>query len=682
MRVPSSNENSDLPGRLVQALAHCISPRNWPELAERVARNPQFFVDLLDYAQRDAATSSAALQRMISHLRMRAFEGHARGWIADTIGFPKALLAEDPWLADQLRATPHFGAIRAPKATRWDYALLVNAELLRFKKEFAGFGLGCSAIELPSGITLTGLELTQCWSLLSSAGHLFGTFATERAILFELFREPTSKPLFLAGVAPELRPLSEAVLDSHRLIDFYYALTSWRISRVPMTDPRRADLGRIWAEFLRERAATSTPSPLLWSFRSARRLAYNRLHTYLGVGPPVDVVSHEEVTRAMSPWRELGFEPLLVAESSLLAPLLDAADAYQWEHHFAGPEVAADVLAHVRSFRRWWKKRSHDLPAAIDALFAAPSAPAPWCPPDWQPIDHRAVQSFARLKIPRDGREWLEEVSEWLAHDEAWSAGNFLVAPRAGVGPGGGGLLVDVYTAAGTLPEPLLLRAVATRLATYCEQSWGSVAGPLERELWRSITVFGLKALALLVKPTVRPMLHPVEIDASVSGGGGHVGYGLIAEPTLACARAKELTGQVKSRDRRRELLAAASLAAETASRHAGAPMLLLLGSTLLVDADKANKPRAEFDGVWAFFERHRVTWYLLEHKRSDNPTTAMSQKLEWFDAQWEPCAVKRDDVRGKLAVVSHAYLGNRAVQPALPPNESASSAPRDDVGN
>lgn len=651
--MPSS-QPPKLTNRLARALVHCVSPRNWRELAARVARNPEFFVDLFDYAQRDTATRHQAMQRMIAHLRLRSFQGDAQEWRRNSKGFAETLINEEGWLTDQLAATPHFGAIGAPKASRLDYALLVNHELYRFKEEFTGFGLGCKALDLASGTAVTGLALAQCWSLLSNAGHAFGTFATERALLFELFREPSLKEVFLNGIAPELRDGSASILESHRLTDFYYALTSWRVSRVSTGETRRRDLIQIWAAFLSERAAPTT-SALFWSFRSARRLAYNRLHTYLGIGPPVDLVSADDVTRAMSPWRELGYEPRLVKESSLLAKLLDAADAYQWEHHFAGPEVAREVLAHVRSFRAWWKTQTHDRAAAIDSVFAGGGYSDRWQPPGWRLRDNRPLESFARLKLARPEDEWLEEISEWLAHEEAWEAGNFLVAPRASSAQGPAGLLVDVYTTAGMPPETRLLHAVASRLASHCEASWSSDPGELQRELWRSTAVFGLKAFGRLATGAVRPTLRPVEITPASDQHAGRVGYGLIAMPAEAGRHAGELVGQLVSADRKRELTAALVLIAETAQLHPEAPMLLFLGTTLLVDVKHANKERAEFDGVWAFFEKDRVVWYLMEHKRSDNPTTALAAKLSHI-ARPSAAYTVVSDLVGKVAVVSVEY--------------------------
>jgi hypothetical protein len=548
-----------------------------------------------------------------------------------------------PWIERQLRQTPHFGAIHnVAYASRLDYTLLINQVLLDFKKEFAGYGLGANEPALPSGEKITKLALLQVWSVLSNIGHLFGTFATERGLLYELYRRPELFERFVAALHPDLRKEGAFVLNERRLNDFFYALTAWRISRSPMPDALRGDCIEIWRQFLEERRTATVPSLNMWAFRSARRLAYNRMHVYLGVGAPVDAISFNDV-RALSPWVELSYEPLLVKESSLLEPLLHAGDSYQWDHYFSGSEVASDVLAHVRAFRRWWKTAGDNFETAIDSLFGEK-------PTDWPPTVGPRLKHYARLKLPRKTSEWLDEISEWLKVDAAWTTGNFLVAPRAS-----SGLLVDVYVQLGQPVSPAVLRAAADRLAVHCSESWEGPIDEGKRELWRSGAVFGLRSLALLARDGVRPLLRPAALRHSDEHGDGHVGYAVLADPSLGIKHARELAKLVADDTRRRELEVTLDVAEETTASHEACPLLVFLGATLLVDAKQTQRERAEFDGAWCFFGEEQVDWYFLEHKRSANPQSDLREKLELFVRASEPYKIT-SPVEGRAAVAKVVF--------------------------
>jgi hypothetical protein len=630
--------------RVLSALLHCADPRNWPRLVRRVTRNPEFFADLLEYAQADPAPRRRALKRIVRHLYRRALEGDTEDWLSSTKGYAAELISRLHWLEPQLRATPHLGALRvgSAHASRWDYTLLINHQLLGLKQEFAGYGLGASARPecwLPSTRRLSLLEVTQVWSLLTNAGHLFGTFATERGLLFELFRMPGREDAFLEAIHIGLRDDAARILRAHSLYDMHYVLACWRVSRAPMDPTTRDDCIALLRAFFECRRDPHTPAHY-GAFRTARQLAYNRMHLYMGVGHPVDVVHDDMAIRAMSPWADLGYEPQLVAESSLLGAMLKTLDAYQFENHFASADVASDVLQHVRAFRRWWKGRAV-LTTAVDDLFGEP-------PGDWPSIDRRDLSHFSRLKLLGRADEWLNEVRTWLddPDERHWKAGNFLITPRTETG-----LIADVYVRAGEPPQPATLRHVATQLARHCIRSWDGDPNAASRELWRSIAVFGLSALGLATKPGRRPLLRPVELH-SRGQDDGHVGYALASSPAASgLERARLLAPRVNDEAHRRELLATIEVADETAKAHESEPMLLFLGSTYLVDAKRAQREVAEFDGAWCFFGSGSVTWFLLEHKKTRSTDRELNRKLKHLTPSSEPYDVQRQDIRGRLSV-------------------------------
>lgn len=627
-----------------------MDPKNWAELVSRVRRNPEFFADLLEYAQAEPATRRRALQRIVRHLYRRALEGDAEDWISSTKGYAFELASELAWLRPQLRATPHLGALRAGSAhaTRWDYTLLINHQLLALKQEFAGYGLGGSSrgeCWLPSGRRLSLLEVAQSWSLLTNAGHLFGTFATERALLFELFRPPGRAEEVLEVIDVGLRDDAARILRAHSLYDVHYVLACWRVSRAPMPEVTRADCVALLRSYFDCRREAHTPVHY-WAFRAARQLAYNRMHLYMGVGQPVDAVHDDSAVGAMSPWADLGYEPQLVAESSLLGKMLRTLDAYQFENHFSSAEVASDVLLHIRAFRRWWKCRD-DLRAAVDDLFGGG-------PKDWPAVDRTELTHFSRLKLLGSPEEWLDEVTTWLDGGGArpWEAGNFLVSPRTGAG-----LITDVYTRSGAAPETETLRHVARQLARHCQKSWEAPPDATARELWRSIAAFGLNVLGLLAKSGRRPLLRPVLLHAEDGEDDGHVGYALACIPAATgLERARSLLPRVTDEAHRRELLATTAVAAETATAHEGEPMLLFLGSTYLVEAKRAQREVAEFDGAWCFFGATSVTWFLLEHKNKRASGRDLKKKLRHFNAAWKSWDVESTAVRGNVSVATLAW--------------------------
>lgn len=424
----SAHAGSTTRERMLASGLYCLDPRNWARLARRVSRNPEFFADLLEYAQAAPATRRRALQRIVRHLYRRALEGDAEDWAASTKGYASELISQLEWLKPQLQQTPYLGALRtaAARASRWDYALLINHQLLGLKQEFAGYGLGASTRAecwLPSARRLSLLEVTQAWSLLTNAGHLFGTFATERALLFELLRGGRLDEELLAGIDTRLREHAAPILGGHSLYEMHYVLACWRASRAPMPSATRDDCIALLRAFFECRQEQDTPVHY-WAFRTARQLAHNRMHLYMGVGNPVDAVHDDATIRAMSPWADLGYESRLVAESSLLGSILKTLDEYQSENYFSSAEVASDVLLHVRAFRHWWKGRG-DLSSAVDALFG--EGPANWPSPD-----RRELRHFSRLKVPGRADEWLDEVQRWLdAEDErAWEFGKGRDAPE------------------------------------------------------------------------------------------------------------------------------------------------------------------------------------------------------------------------------------------------------------
>lgn len=658
-------------GRVLSALGHCLDPRHWKDLAGRVARNPEFFADLLEYVKDDDPPGRRnALQRIVRHLYRRALEGDVSDWAMSTKGYASTLTKDVPWLRRQLRGTPHLGALTdvPTAATRWDYALLINHVLLAMKQEFAGYGLGSlgrAPYTLPSGGKLTPLEIAQSWSLLTNAGHLFGTFATERALLFELVRSPTAQDDFLQQVAPPLREYAADIIHSRSLYKFHYALSCWRVSRAEMGEETRRNAIDLLREFFRCQKEPQAPAQL-WAFRSARQLAYHRLHLYMGIGHPIDAVHDEASIRAMSPWSDLSYESSTVAESSVLAGMLRKLDEYQFETYFASARVATDVLQHLREFRRWWNAQPSRA-LAIDALFGQR-------PDKWVSVDRSEFVHFARVKLNGAADDWLSEVTTWLECDagSVWARSNFVISPHHA------GLIGDIYVAPGSAPSPATLRHISMQVARHCHASWVVSPTPATRELWRSAATFGLNVFSLIARPGRRPLLHPAALRDD-ENDGGHVGYGLIsATPADGLERATALSHHVVDDVRRRELAATLLVAEEVARSFPDDPMILFLGSLYLVDAKRGQLQVAEFDGAWCFLSGDSVTWFLLEHKkRKAGAGGDLKRKMKHLGPVAEEYRVERNDVVGDVSVVKLQWRPSSDEAPAATPRPGVTIEPR-----
>ncbi|MBX3223370.1 MAG: hypothetical protein KF795_22855 [Labilithrix sp.] len=635
--------------RLVGALLYAATPWHWPELLRRIRNNPAFFADLLEYANADPDTRRRALRRVVRHLYRKALEGDVKGWRTSTKGFAAELLDGAPWLSTQLGSTPHLGALEDASAniSRLDYSLLINHVLLAMKKELAGYGIGASIPELrklPSGREMSRLAVAQSWSFLLNAGHLFGTFATERGLFFELVRDGYVD-VFLSEIVDRLRPHAAAIIDARGLNQFHYALACWRVSRAPMSDALRADCVVLLEEFFRCRALADAPAHY-WAFRAARQLAYNRLHLYMGIGHPVEAVSDDAVVRALSPWGSLGYESSLVEESSPLSSLLDDLDRYQSDNHFASAETASIVLAHVRAFREWWKSNRSDLPTAVDGLFGKP-------PPDWPVYEREELTHFSRVHLLGEPPAWLEEVRRWKDESsvsDAWASAFFLVSPRARRG-----LVCDLYLRRTSVPAAAFLHQVALRVAAHCEASWTSSPDAERREVWRSVAAFGLRAFSELASDNCQAVMRPAAID--LHGSTGHVGYAVLSKPAAsALGRARELVDQMSDPIRQRELRATIRVVEETARSRPDDPLLLFLGSTYLVERKRQQKNLAEFDGAWCFFGKDKTSWFLLEHKkghRAEDPEGALTSKLRHLRGSWSRHVVETTALGGDVSVVS-----------------------------
>lgn len=327
-------------------------------------------------------------------------------------GFAKALLAESATITVPLSSVAHLGALQpllAVHCTRLQYVMLTQAAVLELKQAHLGRGLGAKAPEMKS---MTRMVLAQCWSILFNYGHLFGTFSTERMVLYEIVHSAALRRSFLQQVDSRLRSGVEGILDDQDLYRFHIALACWRVSRWPDDKLRTNSVHCLAAYF-----NTSSDDPTRWLHRTARRLAYNRLQSMADVHGEFVKTSHAHNVERTRPFRRL------LGVSDHTADLFDALDRYHHDVVFSTPRAAGLGLGHIGAFRCW--RQAHpeqSKPDWIDALFAEPA--------DWPILQtDESLQHVARVSHGTTSG-WTSTVDAWLGADAAiWDSANFVVTP-------------------------------------------------------------------------------------------------------------------------------------------------------------------------------------------------------------------------------------------------------------
>lgn len=586
------------------------SPSTWILLAKKFAANPEFFNRLLHFSlAQDSDARRTDLDRLRALLYNKAYVGDVRACRHSLKGIAQTVAEANPWLQQQQASVHHLGALRrlcSLHGTRWDYTLLISKILLDLKEQCPGLGLGsvadiewdCQEVRKP-----TRMELAQAWALLANSGHLFGTFATERALQYQFAKTPSLSTDVLKQIDPSLRQYAEELLDRSEYHSFFYVLACWRIS-VETSGSNRSLLLAIFRSFFEERGNEDAATG--WAYRTARQLAYNRMHLYLQAGTAPDVVHALEVGASVVPYEELGFEEQVLDEDGALRAMLAAFDAYQLETFFTGRAAATAVLQHLREFKQWWEKRAASSATLSDTLRELFVRPA-----DWPVSVDSELQHFVRLQLPVEPKNWVDEVRAWEPESSLWHSSNFLVSP----GMGAAATICDVYGIQGR-PGPGAVFQTATRLAEHSVASWSSEPEVRARRLWRSVARFGLRVLGLVLKPGVPPTMDPIPL------GNGHSCYALVAPRyDMGVERVRMLVAMLPSEARKRELEAVLHVCSEQ-KQHAAKPWLLLLGQTYTLDL--SGKRGHEIDGAWCYFQPNRVEWYFLEHKKKAG--TAKSQ--------------------------------------------------------
>lgn len=601
---------------LVKKLSSAVGPR---EIASRVSNNRDVFRDFLTLAT--AAEDSQ---------REEAFE-RIRNWSVDKIrarerqkgsdaakGLAHTLLGV-PWIEDSLRRTRHLGVL-APMVQslfrREDYVKRQLHLIFALKQSHAGLGLGARGDrDAPAldGTQITGLELLQSWAILQSASHLFGTFATERAVLFLLKRSPALQRSILEEITPRLRTGVEPIIRDGRVYSFVNVLTAWRISTEPLEENLREAAIDVHYAYLTARTNPRL-ARLRELYRRIRQLAYVSLQTddevVDGLSGLDSAVAAESVIRRLLRKDTIAFEAFEPSYTSLAA-MLDAIDTYHYDTFFTSEEASRLVLDHMREFSLWWEsRRACGELNRLRTLFSRPG--------DWPKVDGTTagMQFYLRLDIPFSERDCVNEVEAWWNRGEPWKPdSNFFLAfpPKAQVAT------VNVYV--GSTPRPELLHHIASNLAKRARIASERHRAPGARELWRSCAQFGCRLLELLGPRASRVLLRPQEAN------DGRVGLAVLADLDAdVLDRLVQIERSLINAQRRAELATLHRFIEGRASSN-DEVTLVFVGQLLLIE-EETDKELAEIDGVIARIGAHRIEWTFLEFKDGKQGATRQLKYL------------------------------------------------------
>jgi hypothetical protein len=542
----------------------------------------------------------AALHDLLGWIQRKQLDDEHADGLLSAKGFALRLIEDRGLFADDLDSTPHLGCLASVSpvpATRLDYVALNLRTLLELKKRFPTLGLGSTNLHVEhDGHKLTGLEIAQSLVILLNAGHLFGTFATERGLLFMLDSDPAVEQDLLAAVPEKLRPWAGKILRDRNLYRFFYVLAAVRISDLDCNAMTKLTLIDVLACFDPE--GTHGPGEkLVWAFRRSRQLAYQRMHSLMQLGLSFEQDGYSEVLGGLRDSDLFAYDE--DNPPPLIQDVLDALDRLHAETIFTSPDAAALVLGHLREFRSWWEdQQARDIPP-IDRVRSLWSRPD-----DWPSNPTQELQHYCRLKFPAGTMSWPTEVRSWRGNGPFWDgSATFLLTPAPRPD---GNMLFDIYSVGG-----IKVRArydIASELATRNRATWDSASHGDSRIVWRSIATFAARMLQEVISARTRVHLEPMKAT------GEHVGYAMACvgvEP--GCSKLLEIANCLVEENRREELKALVQLRRDC-EPEGPFTWITFIGKLWLIDAD-SGKALAEIDGLWVDLTPKSVVWTVIEHK-------------------------------------------------------------------
>lgn len=524
-------------------------------------------------------------------------------------GFAAELLRPELDFTSHLEATPHFGAIQdlsSLKLSRRSYTLLTLQSLLDLKVQYPGLGLGSKGVAASSkGTGLTCLEVAQSFTILANSAHLFGTFATERGLLFALRADSLARRELTTGICGEdLRTFAEDVITRGQLHRLHYVQACLFTSSLSDNALRATCLA-----VLREVLLTRQEK-LLWSLRLARQVAYNRIHALAQLDCSLQSGQYRRLLDQARLSRRVGFVSR-AHESSPALDLLNAIDTYQTRVFFTGPEVARLVVHHFETFSQWWAQKQSARIHTRDLVAALRTRPSDW--PESQepaPLTH-----FVRVRLPATV-DWIAETRGLTEDASAWRESKFLITPS----PDAGGVpSLDVFTTGAV--SAATAHCLAVKLTRYTADTWANTDAEWSRWVWQSNVEVALSVLQELVQEGYRVELLPTDTREP-----HRVGYGMFCDDVeRAVGRLQEFRNLVADDARRAELAGLEDMIRQFGRPTAGGQLFVALGNVVLISSNE-NVTAGEIDGLFAQFLPDSIKWFFYEHKRTKDSSKARSQ--------------------------------------------------------
>lgn len=441
---------------------------------------------------------------------------------------------------------------------------------------------------------MSGLELLQLWAIMISGGHLFGTFATERALSYRLQSDKGALDAFLRPLPAKLANTAREKTTGAGMNEFVNVLAAWRIVQERLPPPlKRTCIDAI--EMYLSPPEGAKDRRLIALHRRVRQAAYQRLQGacaipsrrpefvqvgFVSVGAsPEDFFDHDDI----------GFDPL-VDQATPMFHLMKAVDEFQFRTFFTSKEANRLVLDHLREFKVWWRSQLAEGRSIEDLVVALRIRPADW--PSLEPERAGTGERILRLDLPRT-KSWFPTVKDWLGNG-AWGHSNVLVTEVVGTDIN----ICDVFS-----PTKLSAREREHVGRMLC----GSAGPDHNHVVSLSVARFGLLLLQYCLKNNIRPLLEPIP------AGGVHG----LAMMSNAFSRLASHVGQFAKAcagDRGRELQAC--LEALMAQRPPDDGVwLAFLGRVLLRPADAPENALQELDGLFVRITSSGDEWFALEHK-------------------------------------------------------------------
>jgi len=563
----------------------------------------------------------------------------------DTVCSNQDLLSKvQPFFDDvkyQLAHTHHFGILQNAlnsdsSLTREKYVLKHCALLFKLKNDVPYLGLGSkngfkSVKDFQCLKEWNGVETCQSWAVLLNAGHLFGTFATERALLFHMDRNLDDREQFIKqsigfdrSHGNKLRGRFERAINEAQLMRFHYLLSLWRLRTNGVSQLN--DQERKKAQLL-IKAFLDPPSEGVrrWQdvYRRTRRLTYLEIHGLLKDKQFITANANLDGLdlKALFPVDSL---PNADWSSQCRWQAIDAIERDHTTHLFGTSEAASAVLSHIEHFKPWFKEQQNsgaDFTTILDNLFGKPS--------DWREPVPTPYRSFISLQVPVKW-DWLTETRLWMRdeHQEnPWGDSNFLLTPDPGSGP----LVVELYSGKDGLSISALRQSVVQLGRAFV----GSLNIEERHLLWMSSARLIARAFKACLKDSFDIQIQPVH------GSDGHIGYASISDSyELARGFVKGFLVACQDEGRENELRQLLSII-DTMNLWR-APAMIMLARTIVVDG--CNQQKTDIDGLCGFFQDDVLHWVVVECKEGSGGAQQLRKNLN-------PCLT--DPLKG-INKVSH----------------------------